>query len=137
MHLARTSPTLQDNQAYITRFVKMDCFSPDKNFAFMTCSGSVLCSINMWAGNFGDDVHLHILKHLWPQGWRLTSSIVYQPVRPCLPLQEVPESLVATLPEDTSALTSLLWRKLRAATGIGSIWRPCNAAMLKPGRPLW
>ena len=56
----------------------------------------------MWGGNFGDDVHLQILKHLWPKGWRLTSSIVYQPVRPCLSLQEVPERLVATLPEDTS-----------------------------------
>ncbi|CAE7650540.1 unnamed protein product [Symbiodinium necroappetens] len=72
--------TRQDNVAYITRFVMMDCFSPDKNFAFMT----VLCCISMWGGNFGEDVHLQILKHLWPKGWRLTSSIVYQPVRPCL-----------------------------------------------------
>ena len=128
--------TLQDNEAYITRFVKMDRNSPDKHVVFMTCSGSVLCCINMWTDNSGDDVHLQILKRLRPKGWRLTSSIVNQPVRPSLSLEEVPESLVATLPEDPSVLTPLCWRKLNAATGVGSIWRPCNA-MLKPGGPLW
>ena len=29
-----------DNEAYITCFGKMECNSPNKNFAFMTCSGA-------------------------------------------------------------------------------------------------
>ena len=60
----------------------------------------------------------------WSKKWRLTSSIVYQPVRLRLSLQEVRESLVAALPEVPSALTSMLWRKLKAVTGTGSIWQP-------------
>ncbi|OLQ14558.1 hypothetical protein AK812_SmicGene1311 [Symbiodinium microadriaticum] len=76
--------TLQDNVAYITGFVKMHLNSPYNNFAVMTCTGRVLCCINTWAGTFGDDFHLHVLKHLWPKGWCQTSSIVHHPVSPCL-----------------------------------------------------
>ena len=124
----------RDNEAYITYFGKMDCDSPDTNFAFMTCSGSVLCFINIWADNFGDDVHLQVLEQLWQKERRLTSDNVYLPVRLCLSLREVRESLAATLPEDASALTSLFWPELAA---FGS---PCSPAMWKPalvvmGRP--
>ena len=59
--------------------------------------------------------------------WRLTSGNVYLPVRLCLSLREVRKSLAATLPEDPSALTSLLWPELAAS---GS---PRSAAMWKPG----
>eukprot|EP00439_Symbiodinium_sp_Y106_P026852 s5814_g3.t1 len=91
----------------------------------------------MWADNFGDDVRLQILEHLWPKEWLLTCAKVCQAARRFLSRQDVRESLVTSLPEDAFALTSPLWRLLRSAIAAGS---PCSSAMLKPaftvmGRP--